>query len=134
MRWIVSEIQKIADFFKMAPPNGDWPKWIFSKLKMLSATRTMTYHNYLEINFLWNCCIHYPASEVHHTLLETFFSISRIAMWTPSFFQERGLETVQVVKEDKVCCKKKDNCSIFQKKSESPQFKIWTRPILYRTL
>ena len=33
--WIVSEIQKIADFFKMAPPNGHWPKVNFSNLKNL---------------------------------------------------------------------------------------------------
>ena len=56
MWWIVSEIQKIADFFKMAPPNGDWPKRNISKLEMLSSSRRITYLNYLEIIFLWNYC------------------------------------------------------------------------------
>ena len=55
-RLIVSEIQKIADFFKMAPTNGHWPKWNISKLEMLSSPRRITYLNYLEIEFLWNYC------------------------------------------------------------------------------
>ena len=31
---------------------------------MLSSTRTITYLNYLEINFLWNYCIIHPVQSV----------------------------------------------------------------------